>query len=254
MPMKSASCHSPNARVTTPAASRMRLKTVKTFATTMLLYERLVVGCATGRDASLRSASACVRPAGATIVAPPQVKARAFRGAEAAAADEARAVPAFERLDADAGAGVRRVDEAAVADVHPDVAEAVEEDEVTGAECPAADAAAEVELAVARVRQGDPEVAVDVADEAGAVEARAWAAAAVDVARADEVLGEVDDPLAEGKVELCRAPFRSDGGLCPGRLGVRRCRHGRRDAVAGAARERLHERDEERERDTKERE
>ena len=60
---KSASCTSPNASVSTPAASRIRLKTVKTFATTMLLYERLDVVAAGGRAASLRSASCCVSPA-----------------------------------------------------------------------------------------------------------------------------------------------------------------------------------------------
>jgi len=37
IPRKSASCTSPNASLSTPAASRIRLKTVKTLATTMLL-------------------------------------------------------------------------------------------------------------------------------------------------------------------------------------------------------------------------
>jgi hypothetical protein len=36
MARKSASCHSPKASVTTPATARMRLKTVRTLARTML--------------------------------------------------------------------------------------------------------------------------------------------------------------------------------------------------------------------------
>ena len=52
-----------------------------------------------------------------------------------------------ERIDRDAGAGVRRVDEQAAADVEPDVAEAVEEDEVARAERRARDAAAEANCA-----------------------------------------------------------------------------------------------------------
>ena len=91
--------------------------------------------------------------------------------AEAPGAVEAGAVPAAERLDLHAGAGVRCVDEAAVADVDADVAEAVEEDEVAGPKRRAADAAAAVELGVARVGEREAEVRVDVADEAGAVEA-----------------------------------------------------------------------------------
>ena len=49
--------------------------------------------------------------------------------------------------------GVRGVDEAAAADVHADVADAVEEDEVAGAERAARDAAAEVEVGVGAVRE-----------------------------------------------------------------------------------------------------
>ena len=41
-----------------------------------------------------------------------------------------RAAAARDAVDADDRAGVRRVDELAAADVDPDVAEAVEEDEV----------------------------------------------------------------------------------------------------------------------------
>ena len=43
-----------------------------------------------------------------------------------------------EARDLDARPGVRRVDEAAAADVHADVADAVEEDEVAGREAPRA--------------------------------------------------------------------------------------------------------------------
>ena len=48
-PRKSASCHSPNASVSPPNTARIRLKTVKTFARTMLEYERLVAGGSRGR-------------------------------------------------------------------------------------------------------------------------------------------------------------------------------------------------------------
>src|SRR5262249_44645929 len=93
------------------------------------------------------------------------------RAEQSARAVEARAVPACEALDADAGAGVRRVDEAAVPDVHADVAVAVEEDEVAGTEAPPADAAAPHDLGIARMGERHAEMRVDVADEAGAVEA-----------------------------------------------------------------------------------
>ena len=56
---------------------------MKTLATTMLLYERLVCCGAAGRAASLRSASSCVSPAGAAVVVvTPSVSHRtAFRPA-----------------------------------------------------------------------------------------------------------------------------------------------------------------------------
>src|SRR5581483_1275403 len=73
-------------------------------------------------------------------------------GTRVRVAVETRAVPACERLDAAPGAGVRCVDEAAVADVHPDVAEAVEEDEVARPEGAPRHAATERVLRVARVR------------------------------------------------------------------------------------------------------
>src|ERR1700749_2633797 len=85
----------------------------------------------------------------------------------------------------DARTGVRRLDEATAADVHADVAEAVEEDEVAGPQALARDPLAEVEVRVRAVREGDPEVRVDEPDEAGAVEARRRAAAP-DVRDAEE--------------------------------------------------------------------
>ncbi len=55
---------------------------MKTLATTMLLYERLVCCGTAGRAASLRSASSCVSPAGAAVVVTPSVSHRtAFRPA-----------------------------------------------------------------------------------------------------------------------------------------------------------------------------
>src|SRR5206468_6987871 len=91
-----------------------------------------------------------------------------------------------------ARAGVRSVDEAAAADVHADVPDSVEEDEVARPERAARDAAAEVEVAVGAVRQLEPEALVDEADEAGAVEAALRRVAAVAVRQADEPLRVVD--------------------------------------------------------------
>src|SRR5512146_2696697 len=82
-----------------------------------------------------------------------------------------RGVPAGERVDRDARARVRRVDEPASTDVDPDVAEPVEEDEVARAQARARDAPAEAVLAARPMRQNDPEVRVDEAREPGAVEA-----------------------------------------------------------------------------------
>ena len=92
---------------------------------------------------------------------------------QAACAVVAAGVPAAQRRDRDAGAGVRRVDEATAAHVEADVTDPVEEEEVSGAQACARDAAAEVELAARVVRQRDPEVRVDEPGEARAVEARA---------------------------------------------------------------------------------
>src|SRR5260221_5500911 len=120
---------------------------------------------------------------------------------EAAGAVEFGAVGAAERGDLDVGARVRGVNEAAAADVDADVAEPVEEDEVAGLEAAAGDADATVEVGVARVGEADPEMLVDVAHEAGAVEAVARRAAAVDVAHPEEVLRVLRDLVAEGNVE-----------------------------------------------------
>ena len=61
--MKSASSQWPNANVRTPNETRMRLKTVKTFARTMLAIDRLVVAGSTGPRSSIsRAASASERP------------------------------------------------------------------------------------------------------------------------------------------------------------------------------------------------
>ena len=89
------------------------------------------------------------------------------------------------------------MDEAAAADVHPHVADAVEEDEVAGAQRAARDADAEVEVGVARMRQVEPEVRVDEADEAGAVEPGAGRVSAPAVGDAEQPPGEVDGADAE---------------------------------------------------------
>src|SRR5262249_55269844 len=116
----------------------------------------------------------------ARVQGPPGVRdAPRRRRGEPARAVEARRVPALERRDLHGRAGVRRVDEAAAADVHADVPDAVEEDQVARLQRAPRDAAAAAELRVRAVRQLDPEVLVDEADEAGAVEAGARRGAAV---------------------------------------------------------------------------
>ena len=151
------------------------MKIVKTFATTMLLYERLE-----RRRARPAGTRACARPPAASVRRTRRSSPRLSLGAlasgraEPARADEARAVPAGERLDAHAGAGVRGVDEAAVADVHARRARGRRRRRGRRGGAPSgATRRPQVELGVARVRQRDAEVAVDVAHEAGAVEARA---------------------------------------------------------------------------------
>src|SRR4051794_32956815 len=100
---------------------------------------------------------------------------------DAARAVVAAAVRPVERVDLDAGARVRRVDEEAAADVHPDVAEAAEEDEVTGPQACARHRTAEAPLRARVVRKRAAEVGVDEAGETGAVEAGGRRRAAPDV-------------------------------------------------------------------------
>ena len=99
--------------------------------------------------------------------------AREGRGRDqAAGAVVALAVPGLAQArDLYVGAAVGRLDEAAAADVHPDVCDAVEEHEVARAQAPAGDAATEVEVGVAAVRKRNAEAGVDEANEAGAIEA-----------------------------------------------------------------------------------
>ena len=77
----------------------------------------------------------------------------------AAGAVEKLAPVAAQGRDLDDGAGVRGVGELAAADVDPDVAEAVEEDEVTRLERARRDRDRRVPLRDGVVRQGDAEVA-----------------------------------------------------------------------------------------------
>src|SRR5437763_17190373 len=100
---------------------------------------------------------------------------------------------------------MRRVDEAAVADVDADVPATVEEDEIACAERLPTDAAAPAELRVAGVGERDAEMSVDVANEAGAVEARPRRAAPVDVAHAAEALRVIHDPRSERVAGLGRS-------------------------------------------------
>src|SRR4051812_6282101 len=97
------------------------------------------------------------------------------------------AAEAGDAVDPDDRPGVRRVDEPAAADVDPDVAEAVEEDEVAGRW--RGDRLRRVPLGDGVVRERDPELGVDVHHEAGAVEA-ARARAAVDVRDAEIAKGD----------------------------------------------------------------
>ena len=91
-----------------------------------------------------------------------------------------------EAVDPDDGAGVRRVDELSVADVDPDVAEPVEEDEVAGLELAPRhrDGIRVAPLRDGVVRQRDADLGVGVHDEARAVEA-AGARAALHVRGAE---------------------------------------------------------------------
>lgn len=75
-------------------------------------------------------------------------------------------VPAAQAAELHAGAGVRSVDEAAVAGGDPDMAGPVEEHQVAGAQVGLADMRAFAELLVARAREFDAEPGVDVLHEA----------------------------------------------------------------------------------------
>src|SRR5881227_1733923 len=110
------------------------------------------------------------RSAGPPMVDPRRSHARS-RLDQSARAVVARAVPPGQRVDRDARARVRSVDEAAAADVDPDVTQPVEEDEIPGPERAARHPPAAAELTARIVRKHDAEMRVDEAREAGAVEA-----------------------------------------------------------------------------------
>src|SRR5262245_46718390 len=102
------------------------------------------------------------------------------RSADPAGADVARAVPGgAQARDPHGRPGMRGVDEAARPDVEAHMAESVEEDEVARPERGPRDAPPHTEVGVGAVRQIEAEVAEDVADEPGAVEAAARRVAAV---------------------------------------------------------------------------
>src|SRR5262249_61772191 len=99
-----------------------------------------------------------------------------------------------------------------VADVEPDVADAVEEQEITGLQRPAGDPAPAVELRVRVVRERDAEVRVDVARKARAVEP-ARADTAPHVRDAEKPAGGPADapPLATGRAHgLAKHPASRD--------------------------------------------
>src|SRR5207247_2335197 len=85
---------------------------------------------------------------------------------EAARAVVASGIPAGHRPDLNGRSRVRSMNEAAVPDVEPDMAEPIEEDEVAGLERAPRDPVAEVEVGVGAVRQLDSEALVDVTHEA----------------------------------------------------------------------------------------
>src|SRR5256714_1581798 len=84
-----------------------------------------------------------------------------------------RCVPAREAVDANVGAGMRRVHEVSASDVDPDVVEPVEEDEITGLQLVSRNrhGGRVVPLRNGVVRQRDAELAEHVLDETRAVEA-----------------------------------------------------------------------------------
>ena len=103
-----------------------------------------------------------------------------------AGADVRRRVPAGEEIrDLHERAGVRRFDELAVADVHPDVAEPVEEEDVARLELVLRHRHAVVPHRVRRVRQRHADLRVRPHHEPGAVERDAGRRAAPDVLDAE---------------------------------------------------------------------
>src|SRR3954447_20655429 len=93
------------------------------------------------------------------------------RRSEPPRADVGVGEPAAQAGDLDDVARVRSVDDLVAADVDALVGEAVEEDEVAGLELAARDRSSVAVLRGGVVRQRDPELRVDVHDEARAVEA-----------------------------------------------------------------------------------
>ena len=130
---------------------------------------------------------------------------------EAARAFDA-AAPRCEALDRDPLAALRRMDHPAVTDVEADVAEPVEEDEVAGLQVAAVDRPAVGVLGGGVVRQPDPELLVDVGDEAGAVEpTRRAAAVAIRARRARRPrsarpAGRASAPCASAAAAAAAAP------------------------------------------------
>src|SRR3954451_18469296 len=111
------------------------------------------------------------------------------------------------------------MDEAVRADVDPDVADAVEEDEVARPQRLPRNALAEVELRVRAVRQVEAEPVVDEADEAGAIEAGAGRRAAVAVAGTEQVARHRDGARADdvgarlhGRLRRCMAGAGDENG------------------------------------------
>src|SRR3954454_22939467 len=82
-----------------------------------------------------------------------------------------RAVRAGQAADLDDRAGVRRVDEAAAAEVDADVASAIEEHEVAGAQSASSDVRPRRPLLVGDAGKRHADAAVHVLDQPGAVEA-----------------------------------------------------------------------------------
>src|SRR5262245_7515673 len=125
-----------------------------------------VAPVASGHERSLR-------PCLGTIIAPRRRATFRQTLLQAPRADPAGGVPGLpDARDLHDVARVRRVHEAAAPDVDADVAEAVEEDEISGRQLRAGHRAAVLVLPRDVVRKRDPDLPVDVHREARAVEAR----------------------------------------------------------------------------------